>query len=397
MSNSALFEKLFLQLSCSHVDNEVGAEEQALDDIDWAALSVLAHRNGVAGFVYRNTKDQDIFPEQNQQELQSAYRHTTYHNLDQLAGTIKILRLLSANGIQAIPLKGVVASEVIFQDLGVYPSGDIDILVHPADLTAVKKILLASGYSSVEGIQEEDLLINHYHLMFHNGHHLLEVHWNLTKRYFEIPPDFWWQDVGTVRWRDMDVVALAPEKYILYTIFRLFDHCFYPLRFLVLIAGIVDTYSHEICWNTLLADARKYKMRRLTLFTLKLLHDVLGTSIPDRILPNKITPMNGISAFRRLFSCKKNKKIICKALMGEGVLKKLVLSGIFKGVKHPHVRMFVYSSLLDGPVNIGKVLLGRLFPSKGELCLRYNLNHGSSKVWLYYLMNPVILFFRKNK
>jgi hypothetical protein len=27
-----------------------------------------------------------------------------------------------------------------------------------------------------------------------------------------------------------------------------------------------------------------------------------------------ITPMNGISAFRRVFSCKKNKKILCKAL-----------------------------------------------------------------------------------
>lgn len=371
MSKPALFEKLFLQLSCSHADKEVGAEEQALADIEWTALSALAHRNGVAGFVYRNTKNQDIVPEQIEQELQSAYRQTTFRNLDQLAESIKILRLLSANAIKVIPLKGVVASEILFQDLGVYPSSDIDILVHPADLTAVKKILIASGYSSVEGIQEEDLLINHYHLMFQNGRHLLEVHWNLAKRYFAVPPDFWWQDVRTVRWRDMDVVELAPEKYILYTIFRLFDHCFYPLRFFILIAGIRETYSKEICWDTLLADARKYKMRRLTLFTLKLLHDLLGTPLPDRILQNRI--------------------------MGEGVLKKMILSGIFQGVEHPHVRMFLYSSLLDGPVNIGKSLLGRLFPTKGELCLRYNLNHGSSKVWLYYLINPVALFFKRNK
>lgn len=371
MLNPALFEKLFLQLSCSHVNNEVGAEEHVRDDIDWAAFSVLAHRNGVAGFIYRNKKDQDIFPEQIQQELQSAYRHTTFRNLDQLAEIIKILRLLSANDIKAIPLKGVVASELIFKDLGVYPSCDLDILVHPADLSAVKKILIDSGYGSVEGIQEKDLLVNHYHLVFHDGPHLLEVHWNLAKRYFEVPPDFWWQDVRIVRWRDMDVMELAPEKYILYTIFRLFDHCFYPLRFFVLIAGIIDTYSNEICWDTLLADAKKYKMRRLTLFTLKLLHDLLDAPIPDRILQNKI--------------------------MGEGVLKKMILSGIFKGVNHGHVRMLLYSSLLDGPVNIGKVLLGRLFPSKGELYLRYNLNHGSSKVWLYYLINPVMLFFKRNK
>ncbi len=334
MSNPALFEKLFLRLSCSHVDREAGTEEQALDDIDWAALSALAHRNGVAGFVYRNTKGLDFFPERNRLELQSAYRQTTFRNLDQLAEIMKILRLLSANAIKAIPLKGVFASEILFQDLGVYPSDDIDILVHPADLTTVKKILIASGYSSVEGIEEENLLINHYHLMFHDGRHQLEVHWNLAKRYFEVPPDFWWQDVRTVRWRDMEVVELAPEKYLLYTIFRLFDHCFYPLRFFILIAGIIETYSNGICWDTLLADARKYKMRRLTLFTLKLLHDLLGTPIPDRILQNRI--------------------------MGEGVLKKMILSGIFKGVEHPHVRMFLYSSLLDGPCKYWQSAVGEV-------------------------------------
>ncbi|MBU0943569.1 MAG: nucleotidyltransferase family protein [Proteobacteria bacterium] len=369
MPNLTLFEKQFFQFSRCHFNIEDGEKDQVFDDCDLVVLSTIAHQNGVAGFIYQNTKGLDIFSEQIQQELQAAYHHTIFRNLDQLAETIKILKLLSANQINAIPLKGVFASELIFHDLGVYPSGDIDILVHPDDLSLVKRILIDIGYTSVKGIQEEDLLANHYHLMFHDNRHLLEVHWNLTKRYFEVPADFWWHNVRTVRWRDMDVIELAPEKYILYTIFRLYDHCFYPLRFFVLISGIIDTYSKEIYWDTLLANSKKYKMRRLTLFTFKLLHELLGTQIPDHILQTKI--------------------------MGYGALKKIILSGIFKGVIRQHLRMMLYTSLLDGPIDISKALLGRLFPKKGELCFRYNLPHGSSKIWLYYAINPIMLFFKK--
>jgi len=66
------------------------------------------------------------------------------------------------------------------------------------------------------------------------------------------------------------------------------------------------------------------------------------------------------------------------------------------GTGRQHLRMMCYSTLLDSPVDVAGALLGRLVPSRGELCLRYNLRSDSPRIFLYYLMNPFLLFFKKN-
>ncbi|MBW6520975.1 MAG: serine hydrolase [Desulfoarculaceae bacterium] len=65
-----------------------------------------------------------------------------------------------------------------------------------------------------------------------------------------------------------------------------------------------------------------------------------------------LTPMNGISAFRRLFSCQKNKKIICKALKLTGGEKKTVFKWIVnEELSYPPGEDNLYSDL-------GFILLG---------------------------------------
>jgi hypothetical protein len=348
-----------------------GLQEQD-ESVDYDQLLELAERNGTSGFLYNSVKKLSVIPEQVRRQLQTTYRNTTYRNLHQVAENIKLLKLFAANQVRVLPLKGVVASEMIFHDLGVYPSGDIDVLIHPDDLdTATEVLQNQAGYAPVAGHDQEELLAGHYHYMFHNDRYLLEVHWNLTKRYFEVEPDYWWQDVRSVVWRGENILELAPEKYLMYAIFRLFDHCFFPLRFLVLVAGIIEQYGPDICWDTLMHDCRRYQMERLALFTLKLAHDLLGCEIPANI------------AKRKVFAC--------------SLLKKLCLSGMLNGVERKHLRMMAYMLLLDSPAAVLKALLGRLTPGREELCLRYNLNSGSPEMYLYYLLNPVLLFLKSKE
>ncbi len=371
MPDSALFEHVFFQLSRPRWNKERREEGAGLGESDWAALLPLAFRNGVAGFIYRNVKDQKVLPEYVRKDLQSAYQQTTFRNLDQVAETLKILKVLAVNRIKAIPLKGVVASEILFCDLGVYPSSDIDILVHPDDLDAAKQVMqVQAGYLSLPGQSEEELQAGHYHYILHKKQYLLEIHWNLTRRYFDVPAEFWWQGVRTLQWRDLDILELAPEKYLMYAVFRFFDHCFHPLRFLVLIVAIVEHYASEICWDSLLEDCSRFKMRRLVIFTLQLAHEVLAADIPAELAKRK-TP-------------------------GYSALKKLCLSGILHGIERQHLRMMCYTALLDTPSAVAAALLGRLAPNRGELCLRYNLPPDSSQILLYYVMNPFLLFFKKN-
>ena len=104
-------------------------------------------------------------------------------------------------------------------------------------------------------------------------------------------------------------------------------------------------------------------------FTLRLIHDILGTDIPANVI-------------------KKN-------IIGYEALKKLINSGLFNEVTRPHLRMFLYTFLLDDPMEYAKVISRRFFPEIGEIRLRYGLPMGSKKAYAYYLLNPLLVLMKK--
>ena len=219
--------------------------------VDFEKLISIAADNGVASLVYKNLSNHKNVPDPYRDRLRKYYLQTAKSNILNDNETLRLIRLLKEVHIATIPLKGAIASEVVFGNVGLYPSSDIDILVKPSDLEEVKKILTANGYEYQEQ-NERDLLAAHYHLIFSNERHHVEVHWNLVKRYIKITPDFWWEDVSEIEYQGVKVTMLSPERYILYTIFRLFDHGFRPLKYFLLIAALLNAYRHELDGGRLL-------------------------------------------------------------------------------------------------------------------------------------------------
>lgn len=375
MPNLTNEEKIFLiasnpALSREVIDFKIGTILQTTDSIDSDQIVSLALKNGTAGLLYKNTRELTFFSKQLTRTLREQYHKTTMRNLQACASTLQLLTKLAKNNIEAIPLKGAHASDVIFEDLGVYPSGDIDVLIKPEHLSDIKNILCANDTYTQAPIDEADLLASHYHLMFYDKDHwLIEIHWNLVKRYVQIPPSFWWLNCETTTWQKRTILQMEIEKYLMYTFFRLFDHGYKPFKFFVLIAAIIDKYSKEINWEKFLGYCKQYKMERLSIFTLKLLNELLDTHISE--------------------------SINARSTVGYQPLRKLVLSGIFSDTNRPHLRMIAYTMLLDSPLDIFHILVGRIFPSKEELCLRYKLHEKPAKVYFYYLLNPILLFLKK--
>lgn len=332
--------------------------------IDYRELVRLAALNGVAPLLYNNLKDINIFPEQVLSILRNAYLFSVAKNLRKSAALIRLLDLLKNRGIETIPLKGVIASELIFENPGFYYGSDIDILVKPSELQAAKHILISSGYAYNEA-DETDMLSSHYHLVFHDGHHLVEVHWNLVKRYFAVPPGFWWEDILFQEYQGQEILCLSPEKYLMCTIFRLFSHMFNPLKFFVLVSEISNKYYESIDWSRFASFTQKYGMDKLTTFSLKLSNEFLGTKVPDNIL---------------------NKHIV-----GYNLFKRSIINQLFRNVRRPHMGKLLYTFLLDSPFNIFRHFLMRVFPGKSELRLRYQISEGSRSIFVYYALNPILL------
>ena len=341
------------------------------DKMDWGEIGRLSEICEVSSLIFRNAKTLNLLPEDLSAKFGTIYHKTALGNLQALKETLEIIKLMADHGIPTIPLKGTFAGDFVFGDLGVYPSCDIDVLVHPDLLSKAEKLLCEHlNYHPVEGYCRSDLKKNHYHLIL-KRRMVLEVHWNLVKRYFNIPAEFWWKTSNNVKWNNIPAIDLSIENHILYYVFRLFDHCFFPLRFFVLLAGTIEKNADKIDWNLLLQTAQLYRMKRLLIYTLRVTGDLMGSPVPD---------------------CVANVR-----LKGYVYFKSLVFSGLFTGVNRKHLRMLLYTLILIQPSIAIKVVLGRLFPSKGEIRLRYNLPSASKKVYLYQIFNPILLFFISQK
>jgi len=274
---------------------------------------------------------------------------------------MRIVQLLRGEGIEAMPLKGPFSSEDILGDAALYPSSDIDLLVRTAELEQAISLLLSEGYEEMDR-SKADMLRTHYHLVFTCPPYVVELHWNLTKRYFRIPPEFWWEDTILSVFGGIEHLKPSPERYFMALSFRAMSHEFSKLKFLVLPAEFLN--REVIDFGRLRKLSERCGMQRLSAFMLRLTHELLGARVPGEEL--KVS----LPSFEKL--------------------KNAVLEDLFLDARSSYRRV-MYLSLLDSVWERMRVITGRLIPSPSELRMRYNISERSPLVWVYYLLNPLFL------
>jgi len=368
-------ERLILMLSRPKSDGAAAATARAImincpESIDFEKLMRLATENGVAALIYKNVKSLQLFPEEIMKKLENLYFLTCKNNILHLRETMKILNCLQGRGIEAIPLKGAVAADTVFGNLGLYPTADIDILVKPSEVERAGETLEGIGYRKMIDLNHRDLFDSLYHVCYINGSHIVEVHWNLVMRYFNAVSDFWWQDAVKVPYEGSEILFLSHERYVLYTIFRLFSHAFRPLRFSSFVSGLLFRYGKELDWRRLIACSKLLKMKRLVFFTLQLMKNFHGNDIPSSVAENKI--------------------------WGHHFFEKFVESGFFNIRGRNRLRMLFFMLLLDSPLAFIRVMSRRIFPSIVEVRWRYGLPSKSKKVYMYYALNPLLMLLKKH-
>jgi len=358
---------LLLSLLRSSADGESDQQAILKDNRLLKEVIRVARLNQVAPFLYQRLKNAPGLPADEKEELRALYLRALAGNGINAAEGRRVVGLLKERGIAVMLLKGAVASELLFGDPGLYLAGDIDILVRPDDLTAARDLLSADGYG-YDAELEDAWRQAHYHLGFWKGEGFyLEAHWNLAKGYFRVPPEFWWEGAVTEKAGAGEVLLPAPEKYLLYGIFRLFSHDFVPLKFFIFLDGLIGRYGERMDWKQFFSWARRYRMERLAIFSLKVLHDFFGTEVPAE------ATKSGLPSYTSL--------------------KRGVEKGVAAG-ERAESRKVLYLLLLESPAEVVKAVAGRLFPSSGELRIRYQIRGRGWKVLPWYLFNLFLLPWR---
>lgn len=107
----------------------------------------------------------------------------TYRHRAVLQGAVMsaVLAALERAGIAALPLKGVALGEAIYGDPGLRFAGDLDLLVHPADLPEALRVLQEQGYGASADLPwENGLPLLHYALPPERRNlPPLELHWRI--------------------------------------------------------------------------------------------------------------------------------------------------------------------------------------------------------------------------
>ena len=156
--------------------------------------------------------------------LRARQRRAALCAMRHAAATLRLIRLLNAHGIEAIPLKGTLLADHLFGDPSLRDIRDADLLIRPRDLAQADQIMLDSGFQRVSPIRfPRPNSLAHRRLMEH-GYHLeytqrtervnVEIHWRFP-HWSSAAIETIWQSTESRIWRGTPVRMLANDSLLL--------------------------------------------------------------------------------------------------------------------------------------------------------------------------------------
>ncbi len=259
--------------------------------VNWDDLLRQATRHGTTSSLYRFLHDvcPDAVPQEILNSLRQSVCDNTRRNLKLTGELIRILDLLAAQGISAIPFKGPTLAALAYGDVGCRQFGDLDILVHKQDVGKASNLLKERGYRTKldwVATQDQTFLEVTYTLEFEHEKtgELVELHWELFPKFlaFGFRCELLRHHLVPTWPGGKKVMTLAPEKLLLYLCAHGAKHCWTSLGWIVDVARLINQYR-SWNWDLLLKQARGQKIERVLLLGLLLAHDLLGASVPAEI------------------------------------------------------------------------------------------------------------------
>jgi hypothetical protein len=282
-----------LLLAASSADPDASALDRIRclleEPVDWDAELRLADNHGTSSLLYRNLLLlADMVPSSTLASLRQRYEGNIYKSLFLTRELIRIVDCLDRLGIDAIPYKGVVMSEVYYGDMALRRSGDMDLFVRKRDVGRIKSALRDLEYTTRLVIPDEvleDYIAAGYEWTFDSpaGPNLLELQWALQPRFYAVDFDmdglFERAVKVTVAGRPMKTPS--PEDLLLVLSVHAAKHVWGRVIWLRDIAQILQ--RENLDWDRVQVRTGELGIERILRVTLLLANRFLGTAIPAAI------------------------------------------------------------------------------------------------------------------
>jgi hypothetical protein len=257
--------------------------------VDWEVVLRLADKHGTSSLLYQNLSPlSPLVPSAALAALRQRYERNVHKSLFLARELMRILDCLDGLGIDVIPYKGVVLSEVCYGDVALRQSGDMDLFVRKRDVVRVKSALRDLGYTTRLVIPEEaldDYIASGYEWTFDSpaGPNLLELQWALEPRFYAV--DF---DMDGLFERAVNVTVVgrpvktpSAEDLLIVLSVHAAKHAWGRLIWLCDIAQVLR--REDLNWDCVQSRAREFGIERILHITLLLGNCFLRTAIPVAI------------------------------------------------------------------------------------------------------------------
>ena len=310
-----LEDELLLFCARTNVNPEIRDKILSLieNNLDWDYLLKLASRHRLMPLLYYNLNSTcpELVPEGILSELKEYFNANVRKNLMMTGELIKVLNLLEAEGIKAVPYKGPVLASMVHGNIGLREFGDLDVFVPRSDVLKAKNLLLSENYNlclEFEHITDKFYLKTQreYALFNNNNGIVTEIHWDFHGPFFYLPleSDFFCDDLKIVNINDFKVSSFTPENLFIILCIHNAKHDWENLGWICDIHELIQNY--KLNWTSIIEKTTKLGTQRIVFINLFLAKHLLGLNIPEKLLHDLDSDLQvkkmSISIINRLFS-----------------------------------------------------------------------------------------------
>jgi protein O-GlcNAc transferase len=260
------------------------------DGVDWTLFAQKTVAHGLAGLAGRALSQvaPDMVPDDILAAFQTFIEQTRASNqvlLDELG---KLIELLAAAGVAAIPFKGPVLAMQAFGDLGLREFRDLDFLIHDGDVTSTAKILHTFGYKRQGELTQAQFDLIHrlqgQEILFKEDKGAIEPHTRLTSMKMALDVDYCglWERARPEKIFGHTMLTLAPEDTLIVLAIHGGKELWWDIKWVCDVADFVSSHP-RLDWNTIIKRAQAQGCQRMLLVATSLARNYLGARIPNFI------------------------------------------------------------------------------------------------------------------
>jgi hypothetical protein len=266
---------------------KVEGEMQRFTDDDWAEIVNIAFRQGVSPVLYYKLKQSGMSDKvlaSAYGKLRIQYRDTLNKNMRRYYALKKVLECLQLAGIPVIVLKGAYLAEHIYDNIGLRPMADIDLMVHRYDSEIVCNVLETMKYIPGESNANEirHTYTNEIHYYHPEGLVAIDLHFKLDQEAspFSVDPEGLWQRAQPTTTLGLNTLTLSTEDHFIYLCYHTaFRHMFYELKHLIDVYYYLLKFNERIEWEKVVDIASKWGLQRNIVLTTDILEHMLKVTI----------------------------------------------------------------------------------------------------------------------